>query len=157
MGKNLHETHLNSFEVVCFAHLGNTLFPLPPWCREVNALHKYGFTQGPRYPGPALQSAATGDQARRRGKRGRKRNDGGRVMFNAGGSGQGSERSPSSLPSHTSGVHPLQPPPPPPDRLAATSKELSCFVYFCLQHLSQNLSVAQGSCRGGLEVKVGGK
>lgn len=77
-------------------------------------------------------------------------------MFNAGGSGRGSERFPSSLPSHTSGVHPLRP--PPPDRLAATSKELSCFVYFCLQHLSQNLSVAQGSRRGGgLEVKVGGK
>lgn len=29
MGKNLHEAHLNSFEVVCFAHLGNALFPLP--------------------------------------------------------------------------------------------------------------------------------
>lgn len=24
--ENLHEQHLNSFEVVCFAHLGNTLF-----------------------------------------------------------------------------------------------------------------------------------
>lgn len=28
VGENLHELHLNSFEVVCFAHLGNTLFLL---------------------------------------------------------------------------------------------------------------------------------
>lgn len=77
VGKNLHEAHLNSFEVVCFAHLGNALFPLPPRCREVNAPHKYVFTQSPRYSGPAFRSAAAGDWARGWRGNGRERKEGG--------------------------------------------------------------------------------
>lgn len=152
VGKNLHQTHLNSFEVVCFCSPWKCTISASPRCREVNAPHKYVFTQGPALFWPSISERGhqrPSPEKLEERKRCRRRNDRGGGMFNARGSGPGSERSPPSVPSHTSGVHPHYPAGSP-----LNPKNLLVLFIFAYSVLVKNsVCVAPGSCQG----EFGGK